>query len=59
MQWTNNDPYTYKSGYWTIIIVIDKGIPKWGIFNGHDIVATRKNLSKAKDYAEKQEVKNG
>jgi len=55
MQWTFNDPYTYKSGYWTITIVIDKGIPKWGIYNGSSIVATRKNLSNAKELAEKQE----
>ena len=57
--WTHPDPYIYKSGYWTVTAIDDHGILKWAIYKGNDIVATRKSLSNAKDYAEKQEVTNG
>jgi hypothetical protein len=53
--WTHNDGYTYKSGHWIITAKEYNGILKWAIYKDGDEVATRRNLSNARDYAEKQE----
>jgi len=55
--WQHSDPYTYKNGYWTITATNDNGILRWAIYRDNILVATRKNLLNAKDYAEqRQEV---